>query len=243
MNTELTGLNDDPFSNLETGFPPERVHPPIVATLKSEKTLPAKMPWYWLTRADELGGSALAVGLVVLRNHAMTAPYGWPNRVGLESGEIFGLGRKAVRHGLNRLADGGLIRYELKPGSKPVVDVLRVEPAKPGSDWLGHDLKLAFIFHRIPLDWISRAALCPTPALLAGLAAWRYDYMTDIPGESRFSIHPLAGSTRPGSAMKRGLVSLESAGLVELLDAPRGYARLKIIKRGWNSSHKGAEHE
>ena len=62
---------DDPFANLETGFPVESVR-----TLKPIPAhyLPPKMSWPWLTRADELGGGALAVGLVVLRNHARTAP-------------------------------------------------------------------------------------------------------------------------------------------------------------------------
>lgn len=235
---------DDPFSNLQTGFPAEstsaRVHPGRV----SEKTLPAKMPWLWLTRADELGGSALAVGLLALRNRAMTAPYGWPNRVGLESGEVMGVGRWAVRDGLKRLAAGGLIRYELAPGSKAVVEILKHEPeTEPESSWIEYSSKSQFIFPRIPLAWINRAALCPTPALLLGLAAWRYDHMTKIAGESRFALNPLAGSTRSTSALRRGLVALESAGLVELMDAPRGFARLRIVKEIQETEVKGAGNE
>ena len=219
---------DDPFANLETGFPVESVRTPKPIPAHY---LPPKMSWPWLTRADELGGGALAVGLVVLRNHARTAPYGWPNRIGLESGEPFGLKRWAVRNGLKLLADGGLIRLEMKPGSKAVVEILKSDSSRVmESDWLASTKQAEFIYLKIPMDWISRAAKCQTPGLIMGLAAWRYDFMTKIPGESRFSIHPLAGSNRSTSALRRGLVALESAGLVKLMDAPRGFVRLKIVK-------------
>lgn len=211
----------DPFGSLESGFP-EKVPKPV-RPLKIGY-LPAQSPWLWLARADELGGSALAVGLIALRNHARTSPYGWPNRVGLDSGEPLGLGRRAVRQGLKRLADGGLIEVDTKAGRKPVVTIQDYPPALP-------DEPPQYIHYRVPWPWICRATRCPTPALIVGLAAWRFDYMTRERGVSRFQIDPLSGSTRAAVALQRGLTALESAGLVELIDAPRGYARLRICKQ------------
>jgi len=211
----------DPFNDLETGFPaiPTRDRQP--RQVLSDKYLPPKMPWLWLTAADALGGSVLAVGLLALRNRAITVPYGWPNRLGLEAGEPFGLGRKAVRLGLRKLADAGLIRVDTSPGCKAVVTI--VELPNP-------DGKPQFIFPKIPFDWIAQAARTPAPGLLVGLAAWRYDHMTGVEGESRFCISPLQGSQRPTASLMRGLSALERAGLVERLESPRGYACLRIVK-------------
>lgn len=211
----------DPFNDLETGFPAIATRDRQPRQVLSDKYLPPKMPWLWLTAADALKGSALAVGLLAFRNQAITAPYGWPNRLGLEAGESFGLGRKAVRLGLRKLAEAGLIRVDTSPGCKAVVTI--VELPNP-------DDKPQFIFPKIPFDWITQAARTPAPGLLVGLAAWRYDHMTDIEGESQFSISPLQCSHRPTASLLRGLASLERARLIERLDSPRGYARLRVVK-------------
>ena len=220
-NERSPSFDMDPFADLETGFPdfiPSKAKPNRVA---SDRFLPSKLPWAWLTRADALGGSALAVGLVAFRNRARTAPYGWPNRVGLESGEVLGIGRWGVRQGLGRLAEAGLIRIEANAGRKAVVTILDV-PTTDG--------RPQFVFPLIPLDWIAQAARTPSPGLLVGLAAWRYDHMTDIPGESRICIAPLQSSSRSTSSLARGLAALEKAGLIERLPAPRGFARVRIVR-------------
>jgi hypothetical protein len=211
----------DPFADLVTGFPEVGPTQRKSHRAGSAKFLHSKLPWAWLTHADALGGSALAVGLIVHRNRAINAPFGWPNRVGLESGEPLGLGRKAVRLGLARLAEAGLIRIEANAGRKAIVTILDV-PTPEG--------RPQFIFPKIPLDWIGQAARTASPGLLVGLAAWRYDHMTDIPGESRFSIAPLQSSPRSTSALTRGLAALEKAGLIERLPAPRGFARVRVVK-------------
>ncbi len=191
--------------------------------LVSDRYLPPKLPWNWLTAADALGGSALAVDLIAFRNRAINAPFRLPNRVGLESGEPFGIGRKPVRLGLSKLSDAGLIRFETSPGCKGVVKIVELP---------SHDGKPQFIFPKIPFDWIAQAARTPAPGLLVGLAAWRYDHMTDVEGESRFCISPLQGSQRPTASLVRGMASLEEVGLIERLECPRGYARLRILELG-----------
>ncbi len=213
----------DAFAGIETGFPlaASQDRKPVRAV--SDRYLPPKLPWHWLTAADALGGSALTVGLIAFRNRAINAPFGWPNRVGLESGEPFGIGRKAVRLGLSKLSDAGLIRVDTSPGCKGVVTI--VELPNP-------DDKPQFIFPKIPFDWIARAARTPAPGLLVGLAAWRYDHMTVIAGEARFCIAPLQYSKRPTASLVRGMASLEEFGLIERLECPRGSARLRILELG-----------
>lgn len=218
--TNFTDQPFEPFGEIESGFPPEASQDQKSTRAISDRYLPPKLPWLWLTAADALGGSALAVGLIAFRNRAITDPFGWPNRVGLESGEPFGIGRKAVRLGLRKLADAGLVRIETSAGSKAVVTILDL-PSPAG--------KAQFIFPKIPFDWIAQAARTPSPGLLVGLAVWRYDHMTDIEGEARFRIAPLQGSPRPVSSLSKGLDSLEKAGLIERLPAPRGFARVRIV--------------
>jgi hypothetical protein len=213
--------SSDPFADLITGFPdcvPSESKPDSVVPLHY---LPSHLPWSWLTRADALGGSALAVGLIVFRNRSRTAPTDWPNRVGLEAGEPLGIGRRAVRLALTRLAETGLIEVESRLGRKAVVKIIDVPTPND---------KPQFIFPRIPLDWIGLAARCPSPGLLLGLAAWRFGHMTREQGVSRFRIAPLEGSTRSTASLRLGLAGLEKAGLIERLEAPTGFARLRIVR-------------
>lgn len=220
MSKGFDGQTIDPFTGIESGFPPESPREPKLIALVSDRYLPPKLPWLWLTAADALGGSALAVGLIAFRNRAINTPFGWPNRIGLEAGEPFGIGRKAVRLGLRKLAEAGLVRIETSAGSKAVVTILDSPPPTG---------KPQFIFPKIPFDWIDVAARTSAPGLLVGLAVWRYDHMTDIDGEARFCIAPLQGSARPVSSLSKGLASLEHVGLIERLPAPRGFARVRII--------------
>ena len=220
-NRDLPDQATDPFTGIESGFPLTASSDRKPVRPVSDRYLPPKLPWAWLTHADFLGGSALAVGLIVHRNRAINAPFGWPNRVGLESGEPLGLGRKAVRLGLARLAETGLIRIEANAGRKAVVTILDL-PTPDG--------RPQFVFPKIPLDWIGHAARTASPGLIVGLAAWRYDHMTQIPGESRFCIAPLLSSSRSTSSLTRGLAALEKAGLIERLPAPRGFARVRIVR-------------
>ena len=87
----------------------------------------------------------------------------------------------------------------------------------------------AFIFNRIPFDWICRAAMVPTPGLIVGLAAWRFERMTEEEDISRFKINPLHGSDRSQASLRYGLNALRKAGLIELLPSLTGYTNVRII--------------
>ena len=86
----------DPFADLITGFP--EPSPISRSNLpKPELYFPSRLPWYWLTKADSLGGSALAVGLMIHRRRAICSVAGSKTKLGLTSCKAIGLGKFAVR--------------------------------------------------------------------------------------------------------------------------------------------------
>lgn len=216
-----TNLNDpDPFEDLITDYPcpaPARlVKPP-----KPELYLPSKLPWFWLTKADSLGGSALAVGLMIHHRRGICKVTGSRNKIGLTSCDEIGLGKFAVRKSLDRLIEAKLIEAESRIGRKSVVRILDYPP--------GISSESVCISQRIPFDWICHAAMVPTPGLIVGLAAWRFERMTEEEDISRFRINPLHGSDRSQASLRYGLNALRKAGLIELLPSLTGYAHMKII--------------
>lgn len=216
-----TNLNDpDPFEDLISGFPcPAPARP--VKPQKPELYLPSKLPWFWLTKADSLGGSALAVGLMIHHRRGISKVTGSRNKIGLTSCDEIGLGKFAVRKSLDRLIEAKLIEVDSGIGRKSVVRILDYPP--------GISSESVCISQRIPYDWICKATMVPTPGLIVGLAAWRFERMTVEEGRSEFKIDPLHGSTRTHASLRFGLNALQKAGLIELLPSLPGYAHMRII--------------
>ncbi len=230
------------FNNLETSFPQDLAENQGKVRMVSSRFLPARVPWEWLLYADNIGGSALAVGLIILRNRARTAPYGWPNKIGLESGAELGAGRFAIRNGIKRLEDAGLIRVEWGVGKKAVVEILREREQLLASDQPSiKDWKYQYIGPRIPWEWLCKAAQVPTPGLIFGLAAWRHDVFTLEPSVSRVPINPLRGSNRSTKELKRGARVLDTAGLIELVETKGDFARVRIIEQKVSLTTKPTE--
>ena len=232
----------DPFANLETSHPRDSVVKSGRVRLVPSRFLPARVPWEWLVLADNIGGSALAVGLIAFRNRARTAPYGWPNKIGLEAGADLGLGRWAIRNGINRLEKAGLIRVVWGSGKKAVVEILREKEQLLVSDHpTEKDWKYQYIGPKIPWGWLCEAAQVPTPGLIFGLAAWRQEIFTFEPSISRVPINPLRGSNRSPKELKRGARDLDTAGLIELVEAQRNFVRVRILEQNSSVATKTTE--
>lgn len=190
--------------------------------ITTDRFFPGNSPWLWMTKADQLGGSSLPIALVIYRKQIMASAIGRQNKIGLESGEPFGVGRSATRDALERLTKAGLIKSSLKPGSKRIVTITQESlETLPGKKHL-------FIYPQIPWDWICKAARCTTPGLLVGLAVWRAFQMT--PGEDLAQIRTdrLIESDRTAREIRRGMKALESSGLIEILKVEAKVATVKI---------------
>ena len=213
-------ISDDAFSDLKTGFLDGSLIP--VATRPSIY-LPPDVPWHWLVQADELRGSALPVSLMLLRMDSMAKSKGRVTKIGYDSGEVFCLGRIAVKEALDRLVAGGLISVEKRPGCKVLV---KVRELKIGE---GSPQKALLIGKPIPWGWVCEAAKAPTPSLIIGLAAWRYASRRNW--EANIAINPLEGSTRSAKSLRRGARELQSRGLLCVLPSAPGFIRVKILNR------------
>lgn len=194
----------------------------IIQNRISDEFLPGNIPWYWLTRADQLGGSALPVALLVYRKDIMTKKNGRPNKIGHESGIPLGLGRSATRSGLKRLANGGLIELIRQPGSKVIVKIPKASLDPPPNQ------KRLFIYQQIPWDWVCKAAQCSTPGLLTGLAAWKGLWLAQGDDSVKVRINPLSGSDRSPRELIRGFKAIEAAGLVEIIKMKAGVVTVRI---------------
>lgn len=215
-----------PYSGTKNGIIPQNPIP--------EEFLPGNIPWFWLTRADHLGGSALPVALLVYRKNIMTHKTGWSNKIGLESGLPMGLGRSATRNGLKRLAKGGLIELIRQPGSKPVVKITKASLDPPPGQ------KRLFIYRQVPWDWVCRAAQCPTPGLLVGLAAWKGLWLAQGDDVVKVCTNPLAGSERGTRELLRGFKAIEAAGLVKVVKIKAGIVTLRILSQADILSEPGS---
>lgn len=212
----------DPFTKLVTGFLSDSLLP---SKSSNSGYLPPSVPWDWVIQADELRGSALPVALIVCRHSAMADSARRANKIGLELGEDLGLGRIAVKDGLERLEAGGLVILDKKAGRKAVVKI----------QGCGNRVTKPRLGIPIPWTWVCKAAQCPTPALVVGLAAWRFASRKTL--DSNFTI-PLEGSTRKAKSLRRGARDLQANGLLDLQpslpDCIRGKIRPKTdaIDRG-----------
>ena len=223
---------DDPFENLKK-FDPALFNAESHKTPRGRETrtsqtrisgpfLPGNAPWDWLVAADELGGSALRLALVIYRKAVISRSSELTARVGLNDGEMFGMSSWGIREALNRLEDSGLVHVTRSPGRKAVVRIVLAGTTESDSQ------HRRFIRNPIPWGWLEKAARCTTPGLLVGLAVWRSLYMSRSGDTTKIRIDHIEGSTRKAKELRRGLRALETAGLVQIVEIRAGLAHVRI---------------
>lgn len=167
-----------------------------------EAFLRGPIPFSWIAAACRLPG----IGLQVASSFRfLNGRYGGPNRWGLERVAL-GLGAsvRSVRRALNAAELVGLVEVDREPGCKLVVRFRELSESGPTRRPL---------FGPIPWDWWYVALRLPGPSLRTATACWL------TAGWERSGVFDLglgewSELDLSRQAAGRGLVELESAGLV-----------------------------
>lgn len=100
-----------------------RVESPVVKG-RNRPFLKGPVDLEWLAQTHELGGSVLAVGIVLW--HFVGMARGRTVRVGLRDCELMKVKRAAARRAIDKLKAARLIAVAQTPGRKPMITVLDV---------------------------------------------------------------------------------------------------------------------
>lgn len=177
-----------------------------------ETFIKGPIPFAWIAEACHLPGSGLAVAIVArfLRGRYRHR-LGWGHA---EIGARLGLSPRSVRRALVEAERAGLLEVERLPGRKPRI-AITTPPPRPDHPTRRH----APLRGPIPWAWWHRASHLPAPALRVAIVCWwiagrerSAEIVLDLGAWSALNLSQPAAS--------RGLVALESAGLVSVARRP-----------------------
>ncbi|MFM7593733.1 MAG: hypothetical protein ACKO85_18250, partial [Isosphaeraceae bacterium] len=130
------------------------------------------------------------------------------------------------RQALDRLSEAGLIERRRDPGSKTLVKLTQLAYEPPEGQ------PRRYIYKQIPWAWVCKAAKCPTPGLLVGLAVWKASCKPASESLVKIDLNQLEVPQRPTRSLLRGLKAIEAAGLVELSGRKASVAQVRILSVG-----------